>query len=278
MVGVSGHGGPPIPRVSRLAQVQAGYAQAAVAWAGGAESVYLPMAAALLDLAPRPLAGRTVLDVGAGTGVISRLARAAGARVVAIDASQPMLAYDAPARPPAVAADVMRLPLRDGAAGGAAAAFVLNHLTHPVAALAEMVRAVGRGGFVLASVFSAAERPPAKEAIDAVLAGAGWEPPEWYQYLKTIDSQLGSMDTMGAAARQAGLDEVAVTDRPVETGLTDPSDIVNFRFSQPHVTDFLAGLAPDVRQRVTGECVAAVAATGTRLAPRVVMLAATRTT
>jgi len=211
-----------------LALARQGYEGAATAWADGAELVYGPMADALLARAPE-LAGQLVLDVGAGTGAVSHRLLAAGAHVVAVDASWPMLAHQASSRPPAVVGDISRLPLVDGAVGGAAAAFVLNHLADPVAALVEARRVVRRGGFIVASVFSIADPPPAKAAIDGVVATAGWEPPEWYQFLKSVDGQLGTAATMRAAAQAADLKHVDVVDQPVCTGVTDPRDIVRYR-------------------------------------------------
>lgn len=250
-----------------------GYEGAAAAWADGAELVYGPMADALLARAP-DLAGLLVLDVGAGTGAVSHRLVAAGAHAVAIDASWPMLAHRASSRPPSVVGDIGRLPLVDSAVDGAAAAFVLNHLADPVAALVEMRRAVRRGGFVIASVFSIADRPAAKAVIDHALAVAGWEPPEWYRFLKSVDGQLGSAATMRAAAEAADLEHIDVVEGPVRTGVTDPRDIVRFRLSQPHLTDFVAGLDDAARRQVVDECVAAVAELGEALDPGVVLLAA----
>ena len=133
-----------------------GYEGAAAAWADGAELVYGPLADALLARAPA-VAGRVVLDVGAGTGAVSRRLVAAGASAGAGDASGPMLAHRASSRPPAVVGDISRLPLVEGAVDGAAAAFVLNHLADPVAVLVEARRVVRPGGFIVASVFSIAD-------------------------------------------------------------------------------------------------------------------------
>lgn len=253
--------------------VRQGYETAAAGWADGAEIAYGPMADALLASAP-DVSDRVVLDLGAGTGAVSRRLVAAGARAVAVDASWSMLAHDASSRPPGVVGDIGHLPLRDDAVDGAAAAFVLNHVADPVAALVEMRRVVRPGGFVVASVFSVADRPPAKAAVDGALAAAGWEPPEWYRFLKSVDAQLGSVATMRAAAEAAGLDHVDVVERRVATGVTDPRAIVRYRLSQPHLAGFVAGLDPATRQRVIDECVAAVAATGEPLDPGVVLLAA----
>lgn len=256
-----------------LSFARRGYEVAAAGWADGAELAYGPMADALLARAPG-VAGRVVLDVGAGTGAVSHRLVTAGAHVVAVDASWPMLAHQASSRPPSVVGDIARLPLLDDVVDGAAAAFVLNHLADPVAALVEVRRVVRRGGFVVASVFSIARRPPAKVAIDGALAAAGWEPPQWYRFLKSVDGQLGSAATMRAAAEAADLEHIDVVEGPVRTGVTHPRDIVRFRLSQPQLAGFVAGLDDATRQQVVDECVAAVAATGEALDPGVVLLAA----
>jgi ubiquinone/menaquinone biosynthesis C-methylase UbiE len=256
-----------------LAFVRRGYEGAAAGWADGAELVYGPMADALLARAPE-LAGQLVLDIGAGTGAVSHRLLAAGAEALAVDASWPMLAHQAPARPPAVVGDISRLPLADDAVDGAAAAFVLNHLTDPVAALVEVRRVVRRGGFIVASVFSIADPPAAKTAIDGVLAKAGWEPPDWYRFLKSVDGQLGSAATMRVAAEAADLEHVDVVERPVRTGVTDPRDIVRYRLSQPQRALFVAELSERARRGVVEECVAAVTELGEAFDPGVVLLAA----
>jgi hypothetical protein len=133
---------------------------------------------------------------------------------------------------------------------------------------------VRRGGFVVASVFSSADPPPAKAAIDAVLAAAGWEPPEWYRFFKSVDDALGSETRMRNAAENAGLEHIEVIERRVATGVSEPRDIVRYRLSQPQMARFVADLDPAARQRVVDACVAAVAATGESLNPGVVLLSA----
>jgi len=256
-----------------LAFARRGYEGAATGWANDAELVYGPMADALLEHAPE-LTGQLVLDVGAGTGAVSHRLVAAGAHVLAVDASWPMLAHQASSRAPAVVGDISRLPLADSAVDGAAAAFVLNHLADPVAALIEMRRVVRPGGFIVASVFSIADPPAAKAAIDGVLATAGWEPPDWYRFLKSVDGQLGSAAKMRVAAETADLEHIDVVEGPVRTSVTDPRDIVRYRLAQPQRALFLAGLTEGARGRVTQECIAAVAELGEAFDPGVVLLAA----
>ena len=91
--------------------------------------MYAPLARALVAAAPVPLAGRLVLDLGAGTGVAGRAALAAGARrVVAADLSEGMLRRGHARGGHPVAADAVALPFRDGRFDLVLAAFCLNHL------------------------------------------------------------------------------------------------------------------------------------------------------
>ena len=68
-------------------------------WAAHASRVYGPLAAELLAAAPHPVRGRRVLDAGAGTGLVSDVLRAAGARPVAVDLSLSMLRWRAAKTP-----------------------------------------------------------------------------------------------------------------------------------------------------------------------------------
>src|ERR1700693_860634 len=109
------------------AGLRAGYDGAADDWAAGPGPMYAPLARALVAAAPVPLAGRLVLDLGAGVGVAGRAALAAGARRgVAGDLSAAMLRRGDGGRP--VAADAVALPFRDGSFDLVVAAFCLNHL------------------------------------------------------------------------------------------------------------------------------------------------------
>jgi SAM-dependent methyltransferase len=274
VVGPGGAGAGVAAVTDGLTSVRRGYDGAAQDWADGAELAYGPLADALLAHAP-DLTDRLVLDVGAGTGAVSRRLVAAGARVIAVDATWSMLAHDASSRPPAVVGDINRLPLVEDAVDGAAAAFVLNHLADPVAALVELRRVVRPGGFVVASVFSSADRAPAKAAIDDALTRAGWEPPEWYRFLKSVDGLVGSAAAMRRAAAAAHLVRVDVAEQEVRTGLTDPRDIVRYRLSQPQNAPYVAGLTDAARRRLVEDCIAAVAATGKPFEPGVVLLTAT---
>jgi SAM-dependent methyltransferase len=109
-----------------------------------------------------PLAGKTVLEVGCGNGVLlPRLAEAAGpgGRVVGIDHSEAFVAeskarVDAAgfaARVTVQAADAYHLPFPEGTFDTAHCERVLMHLDEPGAALAEMKRVVRPGGWIVAA-------------------------------------------------------------------------------------------------------------------------------
>ena len=135
--------------------VDAAYDSVAHEWESSAGPVYGPLGQALVGNSPITLAGKTVLDVGCGSGAIARSAAAMGARVAGVDRSLPMLHGTHGDDFPRSAADILSLPFRNDAFDVAIAGFVINHVP-PVQGLAELVRVVGSGGAVLASSWSAA--------------------------------------------------------------------------------------------------------------------------
>jgi ubiquinone/menaquinone biosynthesis C-methylase UbiE len=221
------------------------YSRAGPGWALGAELVYGPIAAELVAMSPHPLGGRTVLDAGAGTGAVSAALAAQDARTLATDLSAGMLAWNPAARPPCAVADIRALPLADGSVDDAIAAFVLNHLTDPVAGLAELARVTRSGGAVLATVFSNDSRSQARDRIDALAQAAGWQVPGWYAEAKaTAVPILGSRAAMAAAARQAGLADIYTEERPVDVGVTEPGQLLRYRLGHPVFADWLDEVGP----------------------------------
>jgi ubiquinone/menaquinone biosynthesis C-methylase UbiE len=231
------------------------YARSGRRWATGASLVYGPLAAALVAGAPHDLAGRVVLDAGAGTGLATAALVAAGARPVAADFSHDMLAWSAGTRPPAVVADVSVLPLRSGAVDDAVAAFVLNHLVAPAGGLSELARVVRPGGAVLACVYSNASRSEARDAVDAAARQLGWVTPDWYTAIKRDATPiLGTAESMRRAARAVGLAGIVVDERPVDVGVHRPEQLVDYRLGQAQFAAWLDAIGPraagDVRRRL----------------------------
>ena len=221
------------------------YAGAARRWAQGASLVYGPIASRLIATSPHPLRGRVVLDVGAGTGVASSALRHTGARPIAGDLSHHMLAWQAPHRPPAVVADICGLPLRANAVDDAVAAFVLNHLVDPATGIGELMRVSRSGGALLACVYATASRSDVRDAIDTAARLEGWQVPDWYTEMKqTAVPLLGTAEDMERVAKQAGLVDIAVDERSVDVGVTQPEQLVDYRLGQAHYSAWLDQLGP----------------------------------
>jgi SAM-dependent methyltransferase len=251
------------------------YAKAAPGFAHGAELVYAPIAAELVALGPYPLAGRTVLDAGAGTGAASRALRAHGARQLAMDMSLPMLAANAAERPPCFAADITALPLADDSVDAAVAAFVVNHLTDPAAGFAELRRVTRSGGAILASAFSNSNQDPARDQVDAVAAEAGWRPPPWYSTLKATAAPLvGTPRGMAGAAGAAGLAVISAEERSVDVGVTAPDQLVAYRLGHPTFADWLDTIGPEEAAQLARRAVEAIRSTMRPYRPSVVFLVA----
>src|SRR5205807_948601 len=124
------------------------------AWSTGADPAYEALSQAIVAASPVSLLGRSVLDLGAGTGATSRALEAARSRPLALDASAAMLAHRRAIRPPAVLGDMTTLPLATASVGGAIAAFSLSHVEDPSAVLAEARRVTAAGGPVIVGVFA----------------------------------------------------------------------------------------------------------------------------
>jgi ubiquinone/menaquinone biosynthesis C-methylase UbiE len=214
----------------------------ASAWDSDASPVYQPLADSLVRAGPADLDGRTVLDVGSGTGGVARSMVERGARVVRADLSLAMLAHGGGRGRARTVADAVALPLGDAVFAAAAAGFLLNHVP-PEPVLRELARVVRPGGAVLASTWSAIRPDPVKAAVDAVLGASGWVPPRWYEVMKAeVEPVSGHPRRLVAAAERAGLVEARATVTGVDLGLRDARSVVAYRLAMPHIAPWRAGL------------------------------------
>jgi hypothetical protein len=70
--------------------------------------------------------------------------------------------------------------------------------------------------------------------------------PDWYVDLKqTAVPLLGTADRMVAVARRTGLLGVSVDERPVDVGVTEPEQLVDYRLGQAHFAPWLTALEPE---------------------------------
>jgi SAM-dependent methyltransferase len=94
-----------------------------------------------------PVAGRTVLEVGAGSGDSSAWLEAAGARAVATDLSLGMLRTAPDPAPPRLQCDARRLPFADGSFDIAFTAYgAVPFVADPELIFAEVARVLRPGG------------------------------------------------------------------------------------------------------------------------------------
>jgi SAM-dependent methyltransferase len=268
MVGEQGGRGRGPARLStdntdRLStDITAAYDASAGDWADGPEQMYGPLATALVEVADAvvPLAGRVVLDLGAGTGVAGRAALAAGARhVICADLAIGMLRQCGAALHP-VAADAAALPLRDGAVDLVLAAFSLSHLPSIAAGLAE-IRRVGLA--VAASSFAPRWTHPAKTATDEALRAFGYRPPAWYDALKDeTEPQAADAALLAELAVAAGFGDAEIRTVNVPTGLSTPAELAAWRLGMAHVAPFVRALDPGRQTELRRAAERSVAAAG----------------
>jgi ubiquinone/menaquinone biosynthesis C-methylase UbiE len=155
----------------------------------GSEPRQLAMRAAFLDAAG-PLAGARVLDVGCGTGVLSRAlaGRASGGSVLGIDAAPALLARarelsrDAPGLR-FVEGDARALPLEDASADAVFLDSTLSHVPGPERAVAEAFRVLRPGGVLAVfdgdyatATVALGEDDPLQTAVEAMIRASVHDP------------------------------------------------------------------------------------------------------
>ena len=212
------------------------YSAGAAAWAAGPMRVYGPLAAELVARCPIDLAGRDVLDHGAGTGAASTAAR--GARIVAVDNAVGMLREGRASRPPCSVGDALALPFRARAFDVVLAAFSLNHLDDPAAGVREALR-VSRD-YLLASIYATDDDHPVKRAVDDALTEAGWTRPAWYRESIESRQSWGTVDGATAVVEQGGAVPERVEHARVALPDLRPLDLVRWRMGMAQCADFVA--------------------------------------
>lgn len=231
--------------------IAAAYSATGAAWQAGPARVYDRMAEVLVASSPVDLRGRSVLDIGAGTGAASRAIARAGGRPVACDLALGMLVAGRAGvgGPPAISADARALPLPDDAVGAAVAAFSFNHLPDPERALTEAARVVATGGAVLASAYAHDDDHPVKRAVEQAASQAGWRPEPWVAHLKReLVPRLADLDGARDAADRAGMGHAHVERVDVELTELQPADLVAWRLGMAQLAPFVARLTTAERE------------------------------
>ena len=260
-------------RASEVSSLRDAYGASASAWDHGPSRLYDQLARLIVEPLAGELAGRLVLDAGAGTGALCRVLRTIGAIPVALDVSAEMLDRTRGAARLAVVGDLLALPFLDGAFAAVLAAFSISHVGAPELALGEMRRVVTPGGLVVAAVFGASPPNASKEAVDEVAARFGFRPPDWYVTLKTVTEPLSNTpDLLRGCAAQAGLAQIAIEDLVADPGLENPQDVVECRLGMAHLAPFVATLQARRRAALMASAIEEVRRRGQPLRPRVLIL------
>jgi demethylmenaquinone methyltransferase / 2-methoxy-6-polyprenyl-1,4-benzoquinol methylase len=170
--------------------------------------------------------GGRILDVAAGTGTSGMALTRRGARVVACDVSQGMLAVGRNRSPGMdfVVGDGRRLPFADDVFDAVTISFGLRNIADPEAALGEMLRVTRPGGRLVVCEFSMPRTPVRRALFRAYLthlvpftARRVSSNPEAYSYLA---ESIQAWSTPEALARRIGaVGWQRVRRRPLDGGV-----------------------------------------------------------
>ena len=243
-----------------LAEMSADYGRSAELWRSGLDHIYRRFARAFLGTVPIDLAGRRVVDVGAGTGALSAELVMLGAAPVAVDLSRAMLEEARQMSPGVVTtvADAVHLPLGADSADAVLSAFLINHLPEPHLLLAEAARVALRGGLVTVMTFAAGDGHPAKAAVDEVAGRFGWRPPTWFEEQRRWAGLTDTPEGLVGQAERASLPVGGLQVIDVEAGPLNAAELVGWRLGHAHLAGFVTRLAPDDRDRLLAEAKEAV--------------------
>ena len=254
-------------------EVTTAYEGVARAWASGPSRVYDRLADEIVSAYPQGVMDQHVLDIGAGTGAVSRAVGRLGGRATAVDAAEDMVAHMRTHGLDAVSGDLLSLPFDDAAFDGAVAAFSISHVDDPVRALREARRVVRRGGVVMVGLFAARPANASKEIVDSVAERFGFVRPSWYERLKReLEPMTNTPLALGECAHLAGLADVLISERVVNTGIATPTEIVASRIGMAHLAPFVGALEASRRREFVSAAVAAVARDPQPLRPVVLIM------
>ena len=235
------------------------YEGVAQAWDAGPSVLYDALARAIIDEYPEPLRGQRILDIGAGTGAISRALQQRGAIPVGLDAAPDMVDLMKARGIDAVVGDLLALPFPDNRFDGAVAAFSLSHVDRPDKALTEAARVVRPGGRIIIASFAATQVNTSKDVVDTVAARFGYVKPAWYIRLKNeTEPMTNTASSLRACARRARLESINVIERTVDAAIDRAPDIVAVRLGMGHLAPFVSSLSGVERQALIDEAQAAV--------------------
>jgi SAM-dependent methyltransferase len=196
-----------------------------------------------------------LLDVGCGTGSLAfaMADRWPERRIVGIDAAAEYVTFArgrALARTPIFdIGDAVDLPYPNHSFAGSGTQLVLNFVSDPLAALAEMRRVTAPGGVVLAAVWDFRGGLVYQRMFWDTAAGI--DPHAGAARDRLFSTPLGVQGGVAKLFGQAGLSRIEESSITVRMTYTDFSDYWQpLLGGQGPVGKYLVGLEPDVRKRV----------------------------
>ena len=180
--------------------------QGGEAWQAGPGRIYDVLSEHLVAHSPVDLAGRRVLDLGAGTGAATRALLRRGACPIAVDVAEGMLRTDAAHRPPATLGDALGASPSHRRRRRRRRGLLAQPSPRSGHGASRGSQGDDSGGPILASAYASDDRHPVKSAVDRAAAEAGFPGAGWYDRIRAdAVPQLASTERAESALRQANL-------------------------------------------------------------------------
>lgn len=162
----------------------------------------------LTRLGPRRDHHHPLLDIGTGPGTVAVSASATGATVIGMDKDQSMTALAARSHPEIffARAALPNLPCPDQTFDAITANFVLNHTPDPRAATRELLRALRRGGHLVATIWTS-QLVPLNQLWNEVMQQASVSPPPGTRLPPQLDFERTIAGFTGILS-EAGFDQI----------------------------------------------------------------------
>lgn len=165
-----------------------------------------------------PQSGQSILDLAAGTGSSSIEFLVPGARVVASDFSEGMLAVGRKRHPELefVFADATKLPFKNDEFHATSISFGLRNVVDVPKALAEMLRVTKPGGRAVICEFSKVQNPLLRpfynfylNALLPAFSKISSKTPEAYRYLAESINDWPNQDLLAVKMADAGYENIS---------------------------------------------------------------------